>query len=62
MTEELCKLIPEEITVVSESGVHTARDVERLAAAGVSGVLVGESIMKAENPLDQLRLLVEAGE
>ena len=62
VTEELCKLIPEEITVVSESGVHTARDMERLAAAGVSGVLVGESIMKAENPLDQLRLLVEAGE
>jgi len=62
VTEELCKLIPEEITVVSESGVHTARDVERLAAAGVSGVLVGESIMKAEDPLDQLRLLVEAGE
>ena len=62
VTEELCKLIPEEITVVSESGVHTAHDVERLAAAGVSGVLVGESIMKAEDPLDQLRLLVEAGE
>ena len=62
VTEELCKLIPEEITVVSESGVHMAHDVERLAAAGVSGVLVGESIMKADDPLDQLRMLVEAGE
>jgi len=61
VTEELCRLIPEEVTVVSESGVHTAHDVERLAAAGVSGVLVGESIMKAGDPLHQLRVLVEAG-
>ena len=62
VTEELCKLIPEEITVVSESGVHTAHDVERLAAAGVSGVLVGESIMTADDPKEQLRMLVKAGE
>lgn len=62
VTEELCKLIPQEITVVSESGVHTPHDMERLAAAGVSGVLVGESIMKADDPLKQLRMLVEAGE
>ncbi len=62
VTEELCKLIPEEITVVSESGVHVAHDVERLAAAGVSGVLVGESIMTAADPQAQLRMLVEAGE
>ena len=62
VTEELCKLIPEEITVVSESGVHTAHDIERLAASGVSGVLVGESIMTADDPLEQLRMLVEAGE
>ena len=62
VTEELCKLIPEEITVVSESGVHTAHDVERLAAAGVSGVLVGESIMTAGDPMEQLRMLVKAGE
>ncbi len=62
VTEDLCKLIPEEITVVSESGVHVAHDVERLAAAGVSGVLVGESIMTAEDPLAQLRMLVKAGE
>ena len=62
VTEELCKLIPKEITVVSESGVHTAHDVERLAAAGVSGVLVGESIMKADDPWAQIRRLVEAGE
>ncbi len=62
VTEELCRLIPEEITIVSESGVHTAHDVKRLARAGVSGVLVGESIMKADDPVEQLRMLVEAGE
>jgi indole-3-glycerol phosphate synthase len=39
--------IPIEITVVSESGIHSRRDVERLEAAGVSAVLVGESLMRA---------------
>ncbi len=62
VTEAMCRLIPDDVTVVSESGVHTAHDVERLAASGVSGVLVGESIMSAADPLEQLRMLVAAGE
>ena len=30
---------------MSESGIHTRRDVERLETAGVSAILVGESLM-----------------
>jgi indole-3-glycerol phosphate synthase len=39
--------IPREATIVSESGIHTRRDVERLEAAGVDAILVGESLMRA---------------
>jgi indole-3-glycerol phosphate synthase len=31
---------------VSESGIKTPRDVERLAAAGVRAILVGETFMR----------------
>src|SRR4051794_16210108 len=39
--------VPPHVTFVSESGIRTRRDVERLEAAGVSAVLVGESLMRA---------------
>ncbi len=61
VTERLSLLIPDDITVVSESGVRTPADVHRLARAGVSGVLVGESIMSADDPGSQLREISEAG-
>ena len=38
--------IPPNIPLVSESGIKTHEDVERLEAAGVSAILVGESLMK----------------
>lgn len=41
--------------LVSESGIGTKADVERLAAAGVRGVLVGESLMRAEDIGAKLR-------
>jgi indole-3-glycerol phosphate synthase len=35
-----------EITIVSESGIHTPADVLRVKQAGVQGILVGESLIK----------------
>jgi indole-3-glycerol phosphate synthase len=40
-------LTPPEILFVAESGIHSAADVEALRHAGVDGVLVGESLMRA---------------
>jgi len=37
--------IPPDRVVVGESGIHTREDVERLEAAGVNAILVGESLM-----------------
>jgi indole-3-glycerol phosphate synthase len=37
--------VPDQCVLVSESGIRTRADVERLAAAGVDAILVGESLM-----------------
>jgi indole-3-glycerol phosphate synthase len=39
--------IPPEVLVVSESGIRTRAQVERLQNAGVSAILVGESLMRS---------------
>lgn len=57
-TLDLMPRFPAGVTVVSESGIRTADDLHRLAAAGVSAVLVGESLMRAPDigaALDALR-------
>ncbi len=46
-TLRLRQQIPQECFVVAESGIRTAADVARLAAANVSAILVGESLMQA---------------
>ena len=38
--------LPEEVIFVSESGIRTRHDVDRLEAAGVDAMLVGESFMR----------------
>ena len=46
-TLELCRQIPGDRVVVGESGIRTRADVERLQAAGVKAILVGETLMAA---------------
>ncbi|MDD3193626.1 MAG: indole-3-glycerol phosphate synthase TrpC [Oscillospiraceae bacterium] len=43
----LRELIPPGVLFVSESGVHSATDIESLRAAGVDAVLIGEALMCA---------------
>ena len=49
LTLRLRDRIPPDVVLVSESGIRTRSDVERLEAAGVSGILVGETLMKSPN-------------
>jgi indole-3-glycerol phosphate synthase len=46
-TYELLPLMPAEVTVVAESGFGSRSELERLAAAGVDGVLIGEALMRS---------------
>ncbi len=47
------------ITVVSESGIHTAADLANVAQAGASAVLIGEAFMKQPDPGATLRQLIQ---
>ena len=56
-SRRLRNLIPRDIIFVSESGVKTADDVQALRKIGADAVLVGETLMKAENKCDKLKEL-----
>ncbi len=47
----------EDRLLVTESGIHTSEDVQRMRAADVHTFLVGEAFMKAEDPGKKLREL-----
>ena len=57
-TFELLTDVPAGKTVVSESGIGSSRDVEELERVGVDAVLVGEVLMRAQDPELACRELV----
>jgi indole-3-glycerol phosphate synthase len=57
----LLEEIPAGVTVVSESGIAAAGQLAELEASGVRAVLVGEILMRAEDPAQALRVLRGAG-
>ena len=54
-TLELLDAVPADTVVVSESGIRTVHDVESLGSAGVDAILVGESLLKSDDPTDAAR-------
>jgi indole-3-glycerol phosphate synthase len=57
-TERLAPLVPDGVVLVAESGIRTRADVERLKAGGIAAVLVGETLMRAEDVEAATRALV----
>lgn len=57
-SERLAPLVPRDHAVVGESGLATPADLARLAAAGISAFLIGESLMRAANVEDATRSLL----
>ena len=57
-TERLRPTIPDPVVVVAESGIHSAADVVRLAHCGVDAMLVGESLVRAQDVGAQVRELL----
>jgi indole-3-glycerol phosphate synthase len=49
VTETLSEEVPQEIVLVSESGIRTAEDLARIKACGVDAVLIGEALMRAQS-------------
>ncbi len=46
-TEELSEDVPDDVILVSESGLKTRADTQRIFDAGCQAILVGESLMRA---------------
>jgi indole-3-glycerol phosphate synthase len=58
---ELARLAPRDAILVSESGINTGGDLRRLREAGFNAFLVGEHLMRADDPGEALeRLIAEA--
>ena len=53
----LIEMIPDDCIAVSESGLRTHEDIERLRGAGFDAFLIGEHLMKEADPGSALRVL-----
>ena len=60
-TIRLRRLVPRETILVSESGIKSREDVLRMQEAGIDAVLVGEALMRHEDPGAAARRLLGNG-
>ncbi|TAG09536.1 MAG: indole-3-glycerol phosphate synthase TrpC [Verrucomicrobia bacterium] len=50
VTEQLAEEVPDEVLLVSESGIKSTADAQRVLEAGANAVLIGEAFMRAHDP------------
>lgn len=48
-TKIVAEFVPNDKILVSESGIHSAEDIDFVRSAGADAVLIGEAFMRAEN-------------
>jgi indole-3-glycerol phosphate synthase len=58
VTESLANLCPQDIVLVTESGIFTAQDARRMAKSGARAMLVGESLMRQDDLAAATRALL----
>ena len=56
----VCAAIPPSVVSVRLSGLRDANDVAEVARTGTDAALVGESLMREEDPTPRLRSMAEA--
>jgi len=59
-TRRLAHLVPDDVVLVSESGIRSEQDVAALAELGARAFLVGGSLLDANDPGALLRAMVDA--
>ncbi|MDH5678607.1 MAG: indole-3-glycerol-phosphate synthase TrpC, partial [Nitrospinota bacterium] len=58
-TVRLAPLMPDSVTLVSESGLSGQGQLGRLTSLGVDGFLIGSAFMKTDDPGKALKELIE---
>jgi indole-3-glycerol phosphate synthase len=61
-TARVASRLPDDVLLVSESGIHTRAHVREVEAAGASAVLVGEALVTADDPAARIAELIGRGE
>ena len=54
-TEQLADEAGDDVLLVSESGIKTTADCLRVLEAGANAILVGETLMRANNPAETMQ-------
>ena len=55
---QLSKSIPEEICIISESGIENRKDIEILMENKIKNFLIGENLIKSQNIKEKLEKLI----
>ena len=55
VTEKLSKEVPDEVILISESGIRTAADASRIRDCRIDAILVGEALMRGQVSIETLR-------
>jgi indole-3-glycerol phosphate synthase len=55
---ELARAVPDDRTLVLESGITSREQVERAIEAGAAAILVGEALMRSPDPAETVRALL----
>lgn len=58
-TVQLAPQVPENAVVVTESGIHTPGDIAKIRTCGVQAFLIGEDLMRADDPGTRLAELLQ---
>ncbi len=59
ITERLVNEVPDDVILVSESGIKNSADAQRVLNAGANSVLVGETLMRAHTPADEIKAYLD---
>jgi indole-3-glycerol phosphate synthase len=54
-TERIAKLVPDDVTLIAESGIKTAEDVAKMGQMGAHAVLIGEGLVTSDNIAETVR-------
>jgi len=60
-TETLSEEVPDDVVLVSESGIKTPDDARRALDCGCNAILVGEALMRSDDVAAALQALIRAG-